>query len=46
MKDTPGFHVASRWATALCVPSVLAVHVLLEPGFKLSQLVLGSVHHL
>lgn len=28
------------------IPSVLAVHVLLEPGFKLSQLVLGSVDHL
>lgn len=28
------------------VPSVLAVHVLLEPGFKLSQLVLGSINHL
>ena len=40
-------HVASSGlGTSFTIPSVLAVHVLLEPSFELSQLVLGSVDHL
>lgn len=37
---------SSELRTLFTIPSVLAVHVLLEPSFELSQLVLGSVDHL
>ena len=39
-------HAAFGLGTSFTVPPVLAVHVLLEPSFELSQLVLGSVDHL
>jgi hypothetical protein len=33
-------------STVLMVPSILAVHVLLEPSFKFPKLVLGSTDDL